>query len=128
MAFRVYIGKTAGVTKEDLYALCQQYGNLVDFMMKETYAFAEYSSDLDAKKAVIELDGRFVNGHRIMAEPAKAKSSEGVNELVGHSRIYVGRLSKTITKEDLMAHFNRYGEITDIMRKEDYAFIEYSES
>lgn len=43
-------------------------------MMKETYAFAEYSSDLDAKKAVIELDGRFVNGHRIMAEPAKAKT------------------------------------------------------
>lgn len=60
-------------------------------MMKETYAFAEYASDLDAKKAVIELDGRFVNGHRIMAEPAKAKSADSC-ELAGHPRIYVGRL------------------------------------
>jgi len=72
-------------------------------MMKETYAFAEYSTDVDAKKAVIELDGRFVNGHRIMAEPAKAKSAEGISEMTGHSRIYVGRLIKTITREDLLA-------------------------
>lgn len=93
MSYRVYIGKTAGVTKEDLHGLCSQYGTMVDFMMKETYAFAEYVSDLDAKKAVIELDGRFVNGHRIMAEPAKAKSaSDGTAEIAGHPRIYVGRL------------------------------------
>lgn len=82
MSFRVYIGKTAGVTKEELHSLCLQYGTIVDFMMKETYAFAEYANDLDAKKAVIELDGRFVNGHRIMAEPAKAKSaSDNIAEI-----------------------------------------------
>lgn len=44
--------------------------------MKETYAFVEYGNEIDAKKAVIELDGRFVNGHRLMAEPAKAKAIE----------------------------------------------------
>jgi len=31
-------------------------------MMKETYAFAEYGNELDAKKAIIELDGRCFNG------------------------------------------------------------------
>jgi RNA recognition motif-containing protein len=97
-------------------------------MMKETYAFAEYTSDIDAKKCVIELDGRFVNGHRIMAEPAKPKTLTDAVDSSGHPRIYVGRLAKTVTREDLLALFGKFGEITDIMRKEDYAFIEFAES
>lgn len=35
---------------------------MVDFMIKDKYAFAEYATDMDARKAVIGLDGRYVNG------------------------------------------------------------------
>ncbi|KAL4485073.1 hypothetical protein ABPG72_014593 [Tetrahymena utriculariae] len=128
MSYRVYIGKTAGVSKEDLFALCQTFGSISDFMMKETYAFVEYSNEIDAKKAVIELDGRFINGHRIMAEPAKIKGVSENVDLAQHPRIYVGRLQKSVQREDLLNLFGRYGEITDIMRKEDYAFIEFGDS
>jgi len=31
-------------------------------MIKDTYGFVEYKCELDAKKAVIELDGRYING------------------------------------------------------------------
>lgn len=53
--------------------LCQQIGDLVDFMMRDKFAFAEYRTSADASKAITELDGKFVRGIRITAEYAKNK-------------------------------------------------------
>lgn len=126
MSFRVYIGKIAGVVKEELYAICTQFGQLIDFMIKEKYAFAEYATDIEAKKAVMGLDGRFINGQRITAEPAKSKNI--LDPLTCSPRVYVGRINPNITKDVLMSCFSRYGEVKDVMRKDDFAFVEFVES
>ena len=40
MSTRIYIGRVAGIPKQDLYNLCATFGDLVDFLQKETFAFA----------------------------------------------------------------------------------------
>jgi len=59
---RIYIGKIGALKANDLYPVVQKYGNVVDFLMKDTYAFVEYSNENEAKNALIELDGRVING------------------------------------------------------------------
>ena len=39
MSNRLYIGKIGSLTKNDLYREVTKFGNVLDFMMKDTYAF-----------------------------------------------------------------------------------------
>ncbi|KRX01624.1 hypothetical protein PPERSA_00331 [Pseudocohnilembus persalinus] len=122
---RIYIGKIAGLTKEDLMSVCEKAGTIRDFMMKDSYAFVEFDRDNDATQALMELDGRQIKGIRIFAEYAKKKSDLDDQYFQSHPRIYVGRIPGNIRKEDILAEFGKYGEIADILKKDDYAFIEY---
>jgi hypothetical protein len=36
---RIFIGKLGTVTKQELFRECSNYGNILDFLMKEQYAF-----------------------------------------------------------------------------------------
>ena len=79
---RIFIGKLGTVTKQDLFRECAGYGNILDFLMKEQYAFVvrtahleEYSNVNEAEKAIVDLDGKYFSGQRIIAEFAKPKSS-----------------------------------------------------
>lgn len=38
-------------------------------------------------------------------------------------RIYVGHLSNSVKKSDLYYLFHKYGDIVEIMMKDDFAFI-----
>lgn len=78
---RIFIGKLGTVTKQELFRECSSYGNILDFLMKEQYAFVvkqcdteEYSNVNEAEKAIIDLDGKYFSGQRIIAEFAKPKS------------------------------------------------------
>lgn len=42
-----------------------------------------------------------------------------------HPRIYVGRLNGSIKRNELVELFGKYGEILDILIKDDFAFIEF---
>lgn len=44
MSNRIYIGKIAGINKSDLQNICQQQGELVDLIIKDTFAFAVRSA------------------------------------------------------------------------------------
>jgi len=46
--------------------------------------------------------------------------------LLSHPRLYVGKLPETIKKQDLINAFAPYGDIEDILMKDDFAFIEFS--
>ena len=72
---RVFIGKIGALSRQDLMKECSKQGTILDFLLKEQYAFVEYETESEAKKAVVELDGRCLNGQRIIAEFAKPKST-----------------------------------------------------
>ncbi|KAL5655618.1 hypothetical protein ACJX0J_034937, partial [Zea mays] len=64
----------------------QQYGRIREVELKRDYAFIEFSDHRDADEARYQLDGRDVDGSRIVVEFAK-----GVPRGSGGSREYMGR-------------------------------------
>ncbi|CAM0957942.1 unnamed protein product [Alopecurus aequalis] len=86
---RLYVGRLASRTRtRDLEYLFSRYGRIREVELKRDYAFIEYSDPRDADDARYNLDGRDVDGSRIIVEFAK-----GVPRGSGSSREreYVGR-------------------------------------
>ncbi|CAN1275009.1 Serine/arginine-rich splicing factor RS2Z32 [Linum perenne] len=81
---RLYVGHLASRTRSrDLEYIFSKYGRVRDVDMKRDYAFVEFSDPRDADDARYHLDGREVDGSRLIVEIAK-----GVPR---GSREYVGR-------------------------------------
>jgi len=79
---RVYVGKLSSrVTERDLKDMFGKYGRIDRLELKYNYAFVEYEDNRDADDAIRDLDGRELEGSRILVEQAKGP---------GHSR-YAGR-------------------------------------
>jgi len=45
--------------------------------------------------------------------------------MVTYPRLYIGKICQFLKKSDIYTAFSNFGEIIDIMMKDDYAFIEY---
>ncbi|KAL0338372.1 UNVERIFIED_CONTAM: Serine/arginine-rich splicing factor RS2Z33 [Sesamum angustifolium] len=84
---RLYVGHLSSRTRSrDLEHIFSRYGRVRDVDMKRDYAFVEFSDPRDADDARYNLDGRDVDGRRIIVEFAK-----GVPRGPGGVREYVGR-------------------------------------
>ncbi|AQK79209.1 Serine/arginine-rich splicing factor RS2Z32 [Zea mays] len=84
---RLYVGRLAPRTRSrDLEYLFSKYGRIREVELKRDYAFIEFSDPRDADDAQYNLDGREVDGSRIIVEFAK-----GVPRGSGGSREYMGR-------------------------------------
>ena len=49
------------------------YGEIMDILMKEDYAFIEYANTGAAARALTELNGARISGSKIVVEEAKPK-------------------------------------------------------
>ncbi|KAL2539863.1 Serine/arginine-rich splicing factor RS2Z32 [Abeliophyllum distichum] len=86
-ATRLYVGHLSSRTRSrDLEDIFSRYGRVRDVDMKRDYAFVDFSDPRDADDARYGLDGRDVDGSRIIVEFAK-----GVPRGPGGSREYLGR-------------------------------------
>jgi RNA recognition motif-containing protein len=83
----------------------------------------EYIKPEAAQQAIKELNGKMVGSARIVVEEARPRLEEGGLTI---PRIYVGHLSSSIKKSDLYYLFHKYGDIVEVMIKDDFAFIEYT--
>nr|XP_016498428.1 PREDICTED: serine/arginine-rich splicing factor RS2Z33-like isoform X1 [Nicotiana tabacum] len=84
---RLYVGHLSSRTRSrDLERVFSKYGRVRDVDMKHDYAFVEFSDPRDADDARYYLDGRDVDGRRIIVEFAK-----GVPRGPGGSREYLGK-------------------------------------
>ncbi|KAF8666871.1 hypothetical protein HU200_053394 [Digitaria exilis] len=86
---RLYVGRLASRTRSrDLEYVFGRYGRIREVELKRDYAFIEFSDPRDAEEARYNLDGRDVDGSRIIVEFAK-----GVPRGPGGSREreYMGR-------------------------------------
>ncbi|XP_073282104.1 serine/arginine-rich splicing factor RS2Z32-like isoform X1 [Primulina huaijiensis] len=83
---RLYVGHLSSRTRSrDLEHVFGRYGRVRDVDMKRDYAFVEFSDPRDADDARYNLDGRDVDGRRIIVEFAKGvpRGPGGVREYVG---------------------------------------------
>ncbi|CAN4096053.1 unnamed protein product [Withania somnifera] len=84
---RLYVGHLSSRTRSrDLEDVFSRYGRVRDVDMKRDYAFVEFSDPRDADDARYGLNGRDVDGSRIIVELAK-----GVPRGPGGSREFGGR-------------------------------------
>nr|AFK35693.1 unknown [Lotus japonicus] len=69
---RLYVGRLSSRTRSrDLERVFSRYGRVRDVDMKRDYAFVEFSDPRDADDARYNLDGRDVDGSRLIVEFAK---------------------------------------------------------
>ncbi|XWS56499.1 hypothetical protein CRYUN_Cryun09bG0090400 [Craigia yunnanensis] len=84
---RLYVGHLSSRTRSsDLEDMFSRYGRIRDVDMKRDYAFVEFSDPRDADDARYSLNGRDLDGSRIIVEFAK-----GVPRGPGGSRDHPGR-------------------------------------
>lgn len=88
--------------------------------MKDDFAFIEYIKPADAVRAIKEMNGKSIGNVRIVVEEARPRQDEGGLSI---PRIYVGHLSNSVKKSDLYYLFHKYGDVVEIMMKDDFAFI-----
>uniref|UniRef100_A0A0E0KC94 Serine/arginine-rich splicing factor RS2Z32 n=1 Tax=Oryza punctata TaxID=4537 RepID=A0A0E0KC94_ORYPU len=85
---RLYVGRLSSRTRSrDLEYLFSRYGRIREVELKRDYAFIEFSDPRDADEARYNLDGRDVDGSRILVEFAKGVPRGAA----GGSREYMGR-------------------------------------
>uniref|UniRef100_A0A0D3FH35 Serine/arginine-rich splicing factor RS2Z32 n=1 Tax=Oryza barthii TaxID=65489 RepID=A0A0D3FH35_9ORYZ len=85
---RLYVGRLSSRTRSrDLEYLFGRYGRIREVELKRDYAFIEFSDPRDADEARYNLDGRDVDGSRILVEFAKGVPRGAA----GGSREYMGR-------------------------------------
>ncbi|WVZ95974.1 hypothetical protein U9M48_041671 [Paspalum notatum var. saurae] len=84
---RLYVGRLSSRTRSrDLEYIFSKYGRIREVELKRDYAFIEFSDPRDADDAQYNLDGKEVDGSRIIVEFAK-----GVPRGSSGSREYMGR-------------------------------------
>lgn len=82
---RIYIGRVNGkMKKNDILDLFSKYGEIVDLLMKEDFAFIEYQKSESAQLAIKEMNGYLVPGTqvRLVVEGARPKSPEECKKIV----------------------------------------------
>jgi RNA recognition motif-containing protein len=57
---------------------------------------------------------RLINCCWIQYPDSQEKKGLGGKEEKASSKIFVGRITENLTKEDLMDHFNNFGRVTDV--------------
>lgn len=122
---RIYVGRLNGGTikRKELLEMFAKYGEIVDILMKEEFAFIEYIKADSAVNAIKELNGKYINNSRIVVEEARPRSEEGG---LATPRLYVGHLTQSVKKSDIYYLFHKFGDIVEIMMKDDYAFVEFT--
>uniref|UniRef100_I1PRZ5 Serine/arginine-rich splicing factor RS2Z32 n=1 Tax=Oryza glaberrima TaxID=4538 RepID=I1PRZ5_ORYGL len=89
---RLYVGRLSSRTRSrDLEYHFSRYGRIREVELKRDYAFIEFSDPRDAEEARYNLDGRDVDGSRILVEFAKGVCCSSVPRGPGGSREYMGR-------------------------------------
>ncbi|CAM8948962.1 unnamed protein product [Rhodiola kirilowii] len=84
---RLYVGHLSSRTRSrDLESIFSRYGRVRDVDMKHDFAFVEFSDHRDADDARYHLDGRDVDGSRIIVEFAR-----GTPRGPGGSREFLGK-------------------------------------
>ena len=83
------------------------------------------------------MNGVIFNGNKIIIEFARPKKEQGYDRDRDReskprsqkptARLYVGRLSSSTTKADLLDEFGVFGNIIDFVLQGEYAFVEFDD-
>jgi len=68
---QIFIAKLAsGIREKDLEYEFRKFGTIKNIQLKRGYAFIEYEDHKDAEDAIKEMDGRRIDGQRVVVQMA----------------------------------------------------------
>ena len=77
---RLYVGHVGmEVRKHDIIDAFGKYGDIIEIMMKDDFAFVEYAHIHSAAKALNELNGFKLGSNKIQVEEARPKEGDAAN-------------------------------------------------
>ena len=84
---RIYVGHlSSSIKKCDLYYLFHKFGDIVEIMIKDDFAFIEYTNLHSAYRAMTELNGYRLGGCKLQIEEAKPREGENFEEFYYRNR------------------------------------------
>lgn len=155
---RIYIGNIVEkVNVGKLNGAFEEFGNIVDISInKEGYAYIEFEREEEAARAVEETNGTEIFGGFLEVEitsykgndlpPSKKKDKLLESKLEtrsesrparqpesgpSSSRLFVGNLSRPVTKDEIEAAFKGYGTIKETwvpFNFKGFCFVEFEEA
>ncbi|KAM7282702.1 serine/arginine-rich splicing factor 6 isoform X1 [Ixodes scapularis] len=124
---RVYIGHLSyRVRERDLEKFFRGFGKIREVLLKNGFGFVEFDDDRDADDAVYELNGRELDGERVVVElahgtarrapAARSYMDTPVNRYGPPTRtdyrVIIENLSSRISWQDLKDRMRQVGDVT----------------
>jgi len=112
---KIYVGHLHPRTSErDLYEIFERYGRIYRIDLKHCYAFIDFNNRRDAEDAVYAMNGREIDGERIVAEWTRGTTrgrGRGYRPERSDYRVRVDNLPDHAHWQDLKDYFRRAGDV-----------------
>jgi len=112
---KIYVGHLHPRTSErDLYDIFERYGRIYRIDLKHCYAFIDYNNRRDAEDAVYAMNGREIDGERIVVEWTRGTTrgrGRGYRPERSDYRVRVDNLPDHAHWQDLKDYFRRAGDV-----------------
>ena len=115
-------------TKEDLSKLCEEYGKVISCEIykdniNQSFGIVQFSSESEAHDAIEKMDGKEVNGNKLMVKSFQTKfqhiqylknSTERMTEQNRNCNLFLKNIPLTVKDEELKNIFSKYGNVTSV--------------
>merc|ERR1719427_293786 len=134
----IILGLPWKTTEDDLREYFEPFGHLCMIQLKRKpgtgdskgFGFIRFT-EKEAEQKVLQqrhmIDGRWCD----IKIPDSQDRKNGTGKDKSSCKIFVGRVTESLTKEDLREHFNSFGFVTDVYIPtpfRQFAFVQFSES
>ncbi|XP_069500884.1 RNA-binding protein 14 [Ambystoma mexicanum] len=114
---KIFIGNVdERTTQEEMSALFEKHGTVVSCAVMKQFAFVHMREEDRALAAIAALNGRELNGRKMVVELSKPRP-------LNTWKVFVGNVSASCTPAELRAVFEAYGRVVECDIVKDYAFV-----
>ncbi|KAE8607794.1 hypothetical protein XENTR_v10011287 [Xenopus tropicalis] len=114
---KIFVGNVDdSTTQEEITELFERYGTVVNCAVMKQYAFVHMRGSEEATKAVEDLNGRELNGKKMLVELSKPRPQNTW-------KIFVGNVSSSCEVSEIRKMFEEHGRVVECDIVKDYAFV-----
>ncbi|XP_018111926.1 RNA binding motif protein 14 L homeolog isoform X1 [Xenopus laevis] len=104
---KIFVGNVDDrTTQEEITELFERYGTVVNCAVMKQYAFVHMRGAEEATKAVEDLNGRELNGKKMLVELSKPRPQNTW-------KIFVGNVSSSCEGSEIRKIFEEYGRVVE---------------
>ncbi|XP_020669016.3 uncharacterized protein LOC144583010 [Pogona vitticeps] len=116
---KVFVGNVPEETSQgelrDLFEAAEP-GQVLKVALMKQFAFVHMRDEAAADRAILQLNGQLLHGHRVVVEHSRPRPTHTV-------KIFVGNVSAACTSGELRTLFQEFGSVVECDIVKDYAFV-----